>query len=86
MVLTLPASREFAPVARQAAGELAFRRGFGPVATDALAAAADDAFTELAHPGDRVRITFVVETAVIEVLAELVERPDHRFRRTVARG
>jgi hypothetical protein len=83
VVLTLPANDAFASVARQAALELARRRGFGPRADEALTAAVGDAFAELAPSDGQVRLVFAITTGAIVVSASLVGASDRSFRRIV---
>lgn len=85
MVLTLPANDAFVSVARQAALELARRRGFGPSADEALTAAVGDAFAELAPSDGQVQLVFGITTGAIVVSASLVGVADRGFRRVVPR-
>lgn len=83
VVLTLPASGAFASVARQAASELARRRGFAPSANDALATAIGEVFTELASGEDQVRLTFAIADEAIIVSAALLAQPGRTFERSI---
>jgi anti-sigma regulatory factor (Ser/Thr protein kinase) len=83
VVLTLPANGAFVAVARQAALELARRRGFEPSAHAALEAAVGEAFDQLGPSEDQVRLTFAIDGGAIVISAALLEHPARSFRRAV---